>query len=91
MAHPTGYQAKLPALIPGEGVREAGPQRERLRGREAEVEARFHAQMFAGPAPRGLRGGAEMLRRARSTYLTTEWSGPEDRRPQKGLLLRTAV
>lgn len=91
MAHKTGNSAQLPALVPGEGVRDAGVRRERVRQGEARVEARFHAQMFGGPAPRGLRGGAETLSRARSTYLSTEWSGADDRRPEKGLLIRKAV
>ncbi|MEW6597726.1 MAG: hypothetical protein AB1429_09550 [Pseudomonadota bacterium] len=91
MAQKTGYSAQLPALVPGESVRDAGVRRERVRQVEARVEARFHAHMFGGPAPRGLRGGAETLTRARSTYLSTEWSGADDRRPEKGLLIRKAI
>jgi hypothetical protein len=91
MAQKTGYSAQLPALVPGESVRDAGVRRERVRQVEARVEARLHAHMFGGPAPRGLRGGAETLTRARSTYLSTEWSGADDRRPEKGLLIRKAI
>lgn len=33
---------------------------------------------------RGLRGGKPVLDAARSAYLSTEWSGATDRRPQPG-------
>ncbi len=39
-------------------------------------------------ARRGLREGEPALRRARTAYLTTEWSGADDRRPEAGLLIR---
>ena len=41
-----------------------------------------------GGARRGLREGETALRRARTAYLSVEWSGADDRRPGAGLLLR---
>ncbi len=39
-------------------------------------------------ARRGLREGEAALRRARTAYLSAEWSGADDRRPEAGLLVR---
>ncbi len=41
-----------------------------------------------GGARRGLRLGEAALRTARSAYLAAEWSGPDDRRPEAGLLVQ---
>lgn len=47
------------------------------------------AQLLGRPgARRGLREGAPALIRARTAYLSTEWSGGDDRRPEPGLLVR---
>ena len=40
---------------------------------------------------RGLRGGSEVLDKARSTYLEREFSGRFDRRPRKGRLAKTEI
>ena len=40
---------------------------------------------------RGLKGGEATLRTARTAYLTTQWAGPDDRRPPTGLLRRVAI
>lgn len=40
---------------------------------------------------RGLRGGPPVLDAARSTYLETEWSGPNDRRPGRGAVAKTHI
>ena len=40
---------------------------------------------------RGLKGGTERLETARSAYLGAEFSGPNDRRPPKGLITKTEV
>lgn len=40
---------------------------------------------------RGLRGGQPVLDAARAAYLETEYSGPDDRRPPKGLLKKTDI
>ncbi len=46
------------------------------------------AQLFGqANTRRGLREGATALRRARAAYLSTEWSGDNDRRPAAGLLV----
>ena len=38
---------------------------------------------------RGLRGGQQVLDTARSTYLETEYSGPNDRRARAGRITKT--
>ena len=40
---------------------------------------------------RGLKGGAATLRAARTAYLTTQWTGADDRRPPSGLLRKVSV
>ena len=40
---------------------------------------------------RGLRAGTERLGAARTVYLETEFSGPNDRRPVKGLITKREV
>ena len=40
---------------------------------------------------RGLRGGPKVLETARSAYLETEWSGPNDRRARAGRITRTEI
>ncbi|ADU12522.1 hypothetical protein Astex_0839 [Asticcacaulis excentricus CB 48] len=44
----------------------------------------YAAQVLGGGEKRGLRGGPETLGRAKKTYLTSEYSGPNDRRPAPG-------
>ena len=52
----------------------------------------FEAQLIGQTgARRGLRGGPPVLDAARSTYLGTEYSGPNDRRPRPGGATRTKV
>lgn len=52
----------------------------------------FDAQLYGQDGQkRGLRGGKPVLDHARSAYLETEWSGPTDRRPPKGMLTKTKV
>lgn len=52
----------------------------------------FDAQLLGQPGQkRGLRGGPEVLDHARTAYLETEFSGPDDRRPPKGLLKRKEI
>ena len=54
--------------------------------------AAFIAQILGQPGQkRGLRGGPETLKTARSTYLETNWSGPSDRRPRPGRITRTEI
>ena len=40
---------------------------------------------------RGLRGGQEVLDQARSTYLSSEYSGQADRRPRAGQVKKTEI
>ncbi len=55
-------------------------------------EAAFVAQLAGQPGQRrGLREGAPALERARRAYLSAEWTGPDDRRPQAGLLTRVSL
>jgi hypothetical protein len=51
----------------------------------------FEAQMLGGGEKRGLRGGPETLERAKSTYLKSEYSGPNDRRPRPGRVTKTEI
>ncbi len=54
-------------------------------------EAIFAAQVLSGGEKRGLRGGPETLERAKTTYLKSEYSGPNDRRPRPGLVTKTEI
>ena len=40
---------------------------------------------------RGLRGGPPVLNAAKTSYNTTEWSGPADRRAPKGRIAKTKI
>jgi len=54
--------------------------------------AAFAAQILGeGVRKRGLKGGRPVIEAARSTYLETEWSGPNDRRLAKGRIARKDV
>jgi hypothetical protein len=55
------------------------------------ADAAFAAQLMAGAPRRGLKGGPETLERARATYLGTEYSGSNDRRPPKGRITKTEI
>jgi hypothetical protein len=52
----------------------------------------FDAQMLGQDgAKRGLRGGQEVLGKARSTYLSSEYAGSGDRRPKPGQVKKTEI
>ncbi len=54
--------------------------------------AAFAAHLYGQSGQRrGLRGGQPVLDAARAAYLETEYSGPDDRRPPKGLLKKTEI
>lgn len=54
-------------------------------------QAAFAAQLLGQPgAKRGLKQPGT-VETARSAYLETEYSGPADRRPPKGLIKKTAI
>ena len=70
------------------------PRARRARAREpvdASDEAVFAAQVLSGGEKRGLRGGPETLERAKTTYLKSEYSGPNDRRPRPGQVTKTEI
>lgn len=55
-------------------------------------DAAFAAQVLGqGEQKRGLRGGKEVLDKARGAYLGREYSGEADRRPPPGLLKKTEI
>jgi len=60
---------------------------------EAQIAAAaFEAQRLGQPGEkRGLRAGQELLERARSAYLETEWSGRGDRRGSAGKTAKTDI
>ena len=61
-------------------------------GAAAAAGATFEAHMSGQANPRrGLKGGAATLRAARTAYLTTQWTGADDRRPPSGLLRKVSV
>lgn len=70
------------------GYREAAIIRTRRRGG---LDPIVEAQRIAGGEKRGLKGGTETLNRAKSTYLSSEYSGENDRRPRAGLITRKEI
>jgi hypothetical protein len=73
------------ALVP------VGPQARR-RAAGPKVTPEVAAQMLGQSGQRrGLKGGPEVLDEARTSYLETEWSGPDDRRTPTGGLKRIKV
>ena len=72
-----------------QGAKEA-PYRKRKASTDAN-DASYAAQLLSGGEKRGLRGGPETLGRAKSTYLKSEYSGPNDRRPAPGRVTRTEI
>jgi hypothetical protein len=85
-AHASDGGANLPAIIEGEHAEEiADPA-------PTEGFSTFAAQMYGQTGQkRGLRGGQPVIDQARAAYLETEYSGPDDRRPPKGLLKKTEI
>ncbi len=70
------------------------PRPRRARSRPAADgadDATFAAQVLSGGEKRGLRGGPETLERAKTTYLQSEYSGPNDRRPRPGQVTKTEI
>lgn len=58
---------------------------------KAYEQADYAAQVLAGGEKRGLKGGPETLGRAKSTYLKSEYSGTNDRRPKPGQIKREDI
>ena len=52
----------------------------------------FNAQVMGqGEQKRGLKGGKEVLNKARGAYLGAEYSGEADRRPPVGIIKKTEI
>jgi hypothetical protein len=90
--------AAVPPRAPSRDLTPCGPddasksQESTSQGRPPPEEAAFTAQMMGQTgARRGLKGGPPVLKQARSAYLETEYSGPNDRRPPTGLLRKTEI
>ena len=86
MGQSSDYKNRLPVPV-GPVVRH---------GRKVEAakpaEAPYAAQILGQDgAKRGLKGGQPVLTAARAAYLEAEWSGPNDRRPAKGILKKTNI
>ncbi|MGZ3305982.1 MAG: hypothetical protein ACXU8U_08990 [Asticcacaulis sp.] len=90
---------KTPSSLPVPAGPVIDHARETPRGRrnrtrtpaEAPDDPTFAAQVLSGGEKRGLRGGPETLERAKTTYLKSEYSGPNDRRPRPGQVTRTEI
>ncbi len=92
MSEPTDRESNLP--VPAGPVIDRNGERIRpRRNRPAATpdDATFAAQVLSGGEKRGLKGGPETLERAKSTYLKSEYSGPNDRRPSPGRVTRTEI
>jgi len=80
-------RSNLPAVITGAAATKVVPA-----GPGLDQVAEFTAQLIGqGGVKRGLRGGAETLDKARSSYLGAEWSGEADRRPPTGRITKTEI
>lgn len=81
-----GGGKNLPALV-ASAARAPEPRRT-----SGPASALFTAQLIGQDGQkRGLKGGPPVLQKARSAYLSVEWSGPNDRRARAGRLARTEV
>ena len=85
-SHAPDGGTNVPAIIEGAHAEEiADPA-------PAEGFSTFAAQMYGQTGQkRGLRGGQPVIDQARAAYLETEYSGPDDRSPPKGLLKKTEI
>ena len=72
----------------GEPAAAEPPHAPGKRPAQATVDAHLLGQ---GGQKRGLKGGPEVLEKARATYLEREFSGRFDRRPRKGRITKTDV
>ena len=69
--------------------RRSAASQPRLRG--APTDGAYAAQLLSGGERRGLKGGPDMLERAKTSYLQSEYSGQNDRRPRPGRVTRTEI
>ncbi|MFZ5668626.1 MAG: hypothetical protein ACOY4K_03970 [Pseudomonadota bacterium] len=80
--------ANLPVVIETAGPR---PQ-DRPDPSAADAAAAFAAHLYGQTGQkRGLRAGQPAIDQARAAYLGAEFSGPDDRRPPKGLLKKAEI
>ena len=92
MSDPTRGESTLPVPagpVIDQARESVRPRRNKSTG--APDDATFAAQVLSGGEKRGLKGGQETLERAKSTYLKSEYSGPNDRRPSPGRVTRTDI
>lgn len=89
MSEPTDKKPALP--VPSGPVITHRREGVRPGGKPADGDATYSAQVLGGGEKRGLRGGPETLDRAKSTYLKSEYSGPNDRRPRPGRVTKTEI
>jgi len=76
-------------LVPIEPVKEHSPPPP---PRKDDGPSAFEAQVLGqGGVKRGLKGGQEVLSKARSTYLNSEYSGGSDRRPKPGQVKKADI
>ncbi len=92
MSDPTKGNSTLPVPA-GPVIDRSKEQVKPRRGRASATpdDPTFSAQVLSGGEKRGLKGGPETLERAKSTYLKSEYSGPNDRRPAPGRVTRTDI
>ena len=92
MSDPTKGNSTLPVPA-GPVIDRSKEQVKPRRGRAGATpdDPTFAAQVLSGGEKRGLKGGPETLERAKSTYLKSEYSGPNDRRPSPGRVTRTEI
>ncbi|MGN6424914.1 MAG: hypothetical protein ACTHLA_16570 [Asticcacaulis sp.] len=87
MSHESS-QLPVPA---GPRVDHDAPRVRAGRGRGQAAEGPYAAQLLSGGEKRGLKGGPDMLERAKASYLQSEYSGQNDRRPRPGRVTRTEI
>lgn len=84
--------SNLPVPLAPEAAEEPGHVGGPAGRRAAATDPTFEAQVLGQPGiKRGLRGGEEVLKAARATYLGAEYSGRADRRPKPGILRKTEI
>jgi hypothetical protein len=75
--------------LPGQGARRTAQARAE---RTPPTDPAYVAQLYGQSGQkRGLRGGAPVLEAARAAYLEAEYSGENDRRPPRGIILKKAI
>lgn len=60
-------------------------------GSNTPLDTPYAAQILGGGEKRGLKGGPLTIKSANSTYLKSEYSGQNDRRPRPGMIKKTEI